>query len=75
MVPFFEKKPKLKKYLYKFNKSIIYTSKEKMKKDILNLTNKRVSFPLNDKKNEKTTQYYYGKSKNVKENYVDFLNS
>ena len=29
MVPFFEKKPKLKKYLYKFNKSIIYTSKEK----------------------------------------------
>ena len=75
MIPFFEKNPKLKKYLFKFNKDIIYTSEEKMKKDILNLVNKRVLFPLNVKKNEKTTQYYYGKPKNVVKNYVNFLNS
>ena len=75
MIPFFEKNPKLKKYLFKFNKDIIYTSEEKMKKDILNLVSKRVLFPLNVKKNEKTTQYYYGKPKNVVKNYVNFLNS
>ena len=40
MVPFFERKKNLMKYLYKFNKKIIYTSEDKMKKDILNLFNK-----------------------------------
>ena len=75
MVPFFEKKSKFKKYLYKYNNSIVYTSKKKMKRDILNLLNKKVSFPIKNKINEKTVQYYYGDTRNVIENYVDFLNS
>ena len=75
MIPFFENKPKLKKYLFKFDKNIIYTSEEKMKKDILNLMNKRVLFPLKNKNNEKTVKYYFGKSKNITENYINFLNS
>ncbi len=75
MVPFFEKKKFLKKYLYKFNKDIIYTSEIKMKKDILKLINKKVVFPLKNKANEKTISYYYGKAKNINERYVNFLNS
>ncbi len=75
MIPFFEKKSKFKKYLYKYDKSIVYTSKEKMKKDILNLINKKVLFPLENKINQKTVQYYYGNTKNVSQNYVNFLNS
>ena len=46
-----------------------------MKRDILNLLNKKVSFPIKNKINEKTVQYYYGDTRNVIENYVDFLNS
>ena len=46
MVPFFEKKTNFKKYLYRFDKSIIYTSEDKMKKDILTLINKNSLFQL-----------------------------
>ena len=46
-----------------------------MKKDILNLINKKVLFPLENKINQKTVQYYYGNTKNVSQNYVNFLNS
>ena len=46
-----------------------------MKKDILNLFNKKVVFPLKSKINEKTITYYYGNSKNINEKYVNFLNS
>ena len=74
MVPFFEKKTNLKKYLYRFDKSIIYTSEEKMKKDILILINKKFSFPIKNKKYQKTIQYYYGNSKKIKENCINFLN-
>ena len=74
MVPFFEKKTNFKKYLYRFDKSIIYTSEDKMKKDILTLINKKFTFPIRNKKYQKTIQYYYGKSKRIKENYVNFLN-
>lgn len=74
MVPFFEKKMYLKKYLYRFDKSIIYTSEKKMKKDILFLINKKFSFPLKNKKYQKTIQYYYGNTKKIKENYTNFLN-
>ena len=75
MVPFFEEKKFFKKYLYKFNKRIIYTSEDKMKKDILNLINKKVTFPLKNKTYEKTISYYYGSSKNINEKYANFLNS
>ena len=75
MVPYFEKKPMLKKCLYKFNKDIVYNSEKKMKKNILNLVNKRVYFPLKNKKYQKTVEYYYGSSKNVIENYINFLKS
>ena len=75
MIPFFEKKQKLKKYLFKFDKSIVYTSEEKMKKDILNLVNKKVLFPLKKDKHQQTIKYYYGNSENVKKRYVNFLNS
>ena len=73
MIPFFEKSLKLKKYLFKFNKNIIYTSEHKMKKDILNLINKKAVFPLINNKNKKTAEYYFGSSKNIVNNYVNFL--
>jgi len=75
MVPFFEKDQKLKKYLYKFDKSIIYNSEKKMKKSILELLHKKVSFPLNNKCHNKTIKYYYGNSKNVVQKYSNFLNN
>lgn len=75
MVPFFEKNKKLKKYLYKFDKSIIYTSEKKMKIDILNLINKKFLFPLKNTRYTKTIDYYYGSSKKIKENYINFINS
>lgn len=76
MVPFFEKKKtKLKKYLYNFNKELIYTSEKKMKKSILNLVNKKASFPLNIKKHRKTIQYYLGNSENITQKYINFLNN
>ena len=64
----------LKKYLYNFNKELIYTSEKNMKKSILNLVNKKVSFPLNNKKHQKTIQYYFGSYKNITQKYINFLN-
>ena len=75
IVPFFERKIWLKKYLYKFHKDIIYNSEKKMKSKILSLFNKQVSFPIINKKNQKTINYYFGSFKNIKENYIKFLNS
>ena len=75
MVPFFEKKKILKKYLYNFNKELIYTSEKNMKKSILDLLNKKVSFPLNNQKHQKTIKYYLGSSKNITQKYINFLNS
>ena len=75
MVPFFEKKKMLKKYLYNFNKELIYTSEKKMKKSILDLLNKKVSFPLNNQKHQKTIQYYLGNSENITQKYINFLNN
>ena len=75
MVPFFEKKLTQKKYLYNFHKELVYTSEKNMKKSILNLVNKKVSFPLNNKKHQKTIQYYLGNSKNTKQKHINFLNS
>ena len=76
MVPFFEKNFKLKKYLLRFNKNIIYNSKKNMKKKILGITNKKVFFPLNDKKHIRTIRYYFGdtNSKNINKNYLNLLN-
>ena len=74
-VPFFEKKKILKKYLYNFNKQIIYNSEKKMKKNILNLIDKKFMFPLKNTKNQKTIYSYYGSSKNIIKNYEIFLNS
>ena len=74
MVPFFEKKLTQKKYLYNFHKELVYTSEKNMKKSILNLVNKKVSFPLNNQKHQKTIQYYLGDSKNTKQQYLNFLN-
>jgi len=75
MVPFFEKKLIPKKYLYNFNKKIVYTSEKNMKKNILNLVNKKVSFPINNKIHQKTIEYYLGNSKNITKKYLNFLNS
>lgn len=75
MVPFFEKKKFQKKYLYNFNKELIYTSEKKMKNNIIKLINKKVSFPLNNKKHQKTIQYYLGNSRNITTKYINFLNS
>ncbi len=75
MVPFFEKNLKLKKYLYNFNKDLIYTSKINMKKNILNLLNKKVSFPLDNSRHQKTIKYYLGNTKNTTGKYINFLNS
>tara|TARA_B100000886_G_C20418864_1_gene490521 strand:+ start:1059 stop:2339 length:1281 start_codon:yes stop_codon:yes gene_type:complete len=73
MVPFFEKNIRLKKYLYNFNKELIYTSKENMKKSILNLINKKVLFPLSNQKHKKTITYYLGNNQNTTEKYLRFL--
>ncbi len=75
MIPFFEKKSSLKKYLYNFNKEIVFTKPSKLKKSILKLVNKRVYFPLSNKHHNKTIQYYLGSPKNITENYIKFLNS
>ena len=74
MVPFFEKK-NMKKFLYNFNKEIIYTSEEGMKKKIKSLIGKKISFPLKKQNHNKTIEYYYGKPAKVVERYVGFLNS
>jgi len=75
LVPFFEKNLKLRKYLLNFNNDIVYTSEEKMKKKIINLTKRKVKFPLNTKKYKNTIQYYLGDPKNVTERYIKFLNN
>ena len=75
MVPFFEKNLKLKKYLYNFNKELIYTSKINMKKNILNLLNTKVSFPLDNSKHQKTIKYYLGNTKDTTKKYLKFLNN
>ncbi len=75
MVPFFEKKRMLRKYLYNFDKKIIYTSKKNMKKDILKLTNKYVNFPLKNQKYQKTMEYYLGNTKNISHKYLNFLSN
>lgn len=75
MVPFFEKKQSFKKFLYKFHKSLIYNSENKMKKDILNLINKNVLFPLKSQKYKKTIEYYLGNPKNIIRNCTNFLSS
>ena len=74
MVPFFEKN-NMKKFLYNFNKEIIYTSEEEMKKKIKSLIGKKISFPLKKQNHNKTIEYYYGKPAKVVERYVGFLNS
>ena len=74
MVQFFEKKNSQKKYLYNFRKELIYNSEKNMKKDILKLINKKVIFPLNNRKHQKTIQYYLGNSKNTTQKYLNFLN-
>ena len=73
MVPFFEKKRMLKKYLYKFNKEIIYTSEKNMEKKILKLMNKYATFPLKNQKHRKTIEYYLGNTKNISQKYLNFL--
>ncbi len=75
MVPFFEKKNSQKKYLYNFNKEIIYNSEKKMKDKILSLVNKKVSFPLNNDQHQKIIRYYLGNTNNVVKNYLSFLNN
>ena len=75
MVPFFENNLTLKKYLYNFNKEIVFTKPLKLKKSILKLINKKVNFPLNTQKHYKTINYYLGNSKNITEKYISFLNS
>ena len=75
MVPFFEKKMNQKKYLYNFNKELIYTSEKVMKKNILKLINTKASFPLNNQRHQKTIQYYLGNSKNITKKYINFLNN
>jgi hypothetical protein len=75
MVPFFEKNLKLRKYLLNFEKDIVYTSEVEMKKKILSLINKRVVFPLNNKKYNNTIQYYLGNPKNITKRYIKFLNN
>ena len=75
LVPFFEKNLRLRKYLYNFNKDLVYNSETSMKKRILSLINKEVSFPLNSNKYKKTIQYYLGKTKNTEKKYLNFLNN
>ena len=66
---------KLAKYLLNFDSDIVYTSETQMRKKILNLINKKVMFPLNNKKYDKTIQYYLGNPKNIKKRYLKFLNN
>ena len=75
MVPFFENNLKLKKYLLKFDNDIIYTSKKIMKKTILNFVNKKLFFPQNSKKYNKTIKYYFSdiNSNNIIKKYFNFL--
>ena len=75
MVPFFEKNLKLRKYLYNFNRELVYTSEKIMKKRILNLVNKKVLFPLNNYKHQETIKYYLGNYKNTEKKYLNFLNT
>ena len=75
MVPFFEKKLKLKRYLLNFSEDIIYPSKMKMKKKILNLIKKKTTFPLNNKRYNKTIKYYLGDASKIAEKYIKFLNN
>ena len=74
MVPFFEKKLRLKKYLYRFNKNLIYVSEQKMIKDIIKLTGKKVVFPIKVENNKKTVEYFLGNSNLNIEKCVNFLN-
>ena len=75
MVPFFERDLKMKKFLYNFHKDIIFTSEKKMKENIIMLLNKKIQFPLNNKKHENTIKYYLGNTKKVSEKYISFLNN
>ncbi len=75
LVPFFEKNSKLLKYLYNFNRELIFKSEKKMKKKILNLLHKKVVFPLKNVQHKKTIDYYLGNTKNSTQKYLNFLNS
>lgn len=78
IIPFFEKNRKLRKFMYKFHESIIYNSEKKMENKILNLLNKKISFPITDRYNQKTIEYYFGNFKTIniiKKNCIRFLNS
>ena len=46
-----------------------------MKKDILNLVNKKVKFPLKKVEYDRTIKYYLGNSEKVIQSYVNFLNN
>ena len=74
MIPFFEKNLKLRKFLLNFDNNIVYTRKN-MKKTILNFSKKKVFFPLNNKKHDKTIKYYLGDSKVIIKNYLNFLSN
>ena len=73
MIPFFEKNPRQKKYLYKFNKEIVFSSEKKMRNKILSLVDKKTFFPVNNNKHHKTINYYLGSVNNITENYLRFL--
>ena len=75
MVPFFEKSIKQKKFLYKFNQDIVYSSERKLKKRIFQLVGKKNIFPLENRKNKKNVEYFLGSSKNVINKCGRFLNS
>ena len=75
MVPFFEKSIKQKKFLYKFNQDIVYSSERKLKKRIFQLVGKKNIFPLENRKNKKNVEYFLGSSKNVINKCERFLNS
>lgn len=75
LVPFFENKRSIKKYLFKFNNEMIFNSREKMKKKILSLIDKKFNFPLKNLKNLETINHYYGNHKNIIKKYERFLNN
>ncbi len=75
LIPFFENKKKLEKYLFDFNKEIIFKSEKRMKNKILSLINKNSMFPLRNAKNAKTIKKYYGSSENIIKKYENFLNN
>jgi len=62
-------------FLYKFDKSIIFTSEKKMKKHLQVITDRKTSFPLKNIKSQKTISYYLGNHKNIKKMYLKFLNA